>query len=175
MPIPSRATSLSRSIVSSIPWSSVFPSSSATSETSIDYSGWSSSYRPEAGVVNFYQLRDTLMAHVDQSEVDTVKPLISISLGESAIFLLGSETRDEIPLPLLLRSGDVVVMSGQSRRVFHGVPRIVEGMMREGLLLDSESHDGSEVWQGCEDSREIEDFIKGTRINVNVRHVFSKP
>lgn len=31
------------------------------------------------GVINFYQLRDSLTAHVDQSEVDAVRPLVSFS------------------------------------------------------------------------------------------------
>ena len=166
MPMPALITSLTSRIISSIPWSAVIPCSaqSTNSDESSDhafpYSRWATSYRPEAGVVNFYQARDTLTAHVDQSEVDAVKPLVSVSLGESAIFLLGAESRDEIPLPLLLQSGDVVVMSGPSRRVFHGVPRVVEGAMRADLL------DG---WEGAE---QIVSFMRGTRINVNVRHVY---
>ena len=166
MPMPALITSLTSRIISSIPWPAVYHSSSTASapvssdnRTSV-YTSWATSYRPEAGVVNFYQARDTLTAHVDQSEVDAVKPLVSISLGESAIFLLGTESRDDIPLPLLLQSGDVVVMSGPSRRVFHGVPRIVEGAVRADLL------DG---WEGA---GEIVRFMQGTRINVNVRHVY---
>lgn len=166
MPMPALITSLTSCIISSIPWSAVFPSPSTPSALPSDdnrasmYTSWATSYRTEAGVVNLYQARDTLTAHVDQSEVDAVKPLVSISLGESAIFLLGTESRDEIPLPLLLQSGDVVVMSGPSRRVFHGVPRVVEGAMRADLL------DG---WEGAE---EMVKFMRGTRINVNVRHVY---
>ena len=34
---------------------------------------------PDAGIVNFYQEKDTLMAHVDRSEVCATSPLVSIS------------------------------------------------------------------------------------------------
>ena len=34
---------------------------------------------PDTGIVNFYQTRDTLMGHVDRSELDPYRPLISIS------------------------------------------------------------------------------------------------
>ncbi|CAG8819364.1 17028_t:CDS:1, partial [Racocetra fulgida] len=34
-------------------------------------------WKPEAGVVNYYQLKDNLMAHVDRSEINMDAPLIS--------------------------------------------------------------------------------------------------
>lgn len=34
---------------------------------------------PDAGIVNFYQTKDTLMGHVDRSEVCATSPLVSIS------------------------------------------------------------------------------------------------
>lgn len=37
------------------------------------------SLEPDAGIVNFYQEKDTLMAHVDRSEVCATSPLVSIS------------------------------------------------------------------------------------------------
>lgn len=79
------------------------------------------------------------MAHVDRSEVCATSPLVSISyvsclrsrwscrsldfirLGCAAVFLIGGNTRDVEPLALLLRSGDVVIMSGPGcRRAYHG-------------------------------------------------------
>lgn len=45
----------------------------------------------------------------------------TISLGNAAIFLIGGVTRDVEPTPILLRSGDVVIMSGpECRRAYHG-------------------------------------------------------
>ncbi|OBZ75919.1 Alpha-ketoglutarate-dependent dioxygenase alkB, partial [Grifola frondosa] len=92
-----------------------------------DWALWDSTYEPDAGIVNFYQTKDTLMAHVDRSEVCATSPLVSISLGCAAVFLIGGLTRDVEPIPILLRSGDVVIMSGPAcRRAYHGVPRILE-------------------------------------------------
>ena len=47
--------------------------------------------------------------------------IIFFSLGNSAIFLIGGLTRSIEPVPILLRSGDIVVMSGPGcRRAYHG-------------------------------------------------------
>ena len=155
MPMPASITRLSSEIVQSIPWTDVL------GRTSGGTANLAFEYRPEAGVVNFYQFRDSLTAHVDQSEVDAIKPLVSISLGPSAIFLVGGTTRDEQPIPLLLQSGDVVVMSGPSRRIFHGVPRIRDDVAFDGLDQSLRRNEPS-----------MADFMRSTRINVNVRHVF---
>jgi len=89
---------------------------------------------PDAGIVNSYQEKDTLMGHVDRSELSSTTPLVSISLGNAAVFLIGGLTRDIEPIPLLLRSGDVVIMSGPAcRREYHGVPRILEGTLPDHL------------------------------------------
>lgn len=42
------------------------------------------------------------------------------SLGHAAIFLLGTETRQTVPIPIILRSGDVFIMSGLGRKRYHG-------------------------------------------------------
>ena len=43
------------------------------------------------------------------------------SLGNAAVFLIGGKTRDVEPIPLILRSGDVIIMSGpECRRAYHG-------------------------------------------------------
>jgi len=114
--------------------------------------------------VNYYQLKDSLTGHVDQSEPDAEKPLISISLGHSSIFLIGGPTRDEAPLSLLLRSGDVVIMCGKKgRRRFHGLPRVIPDSLPDHLTSES----GDVEW------RDIGVWLGGgARVNVNVRQVF---
>lgn len=42
------------------------------------------------------------------------------SLGCKAIFLLGGKSRNDQPLAMFLRSGDIVLMSGEARERFHG-------------------------------------------------------
>lgn len=123
---------------------------------------WKTNYRPEAGVINFYQYRDALTAHIDHSEVCTDAPLISLSVGQACMFLI-SASRDEEPLALKLESGDGLIMAGPSRRYFHGVPRIIEESLP--VWLQSSSHHSPlppwALW-----------FQKGGRINLNVRQVF---
>lgn len=43
-----------------------------------------------------------------------------ISLGCKAIFLLGGKSREDVPIAMFLRSGDVVLMAGEARECFHG-------------------------------------------------------
>uniref|UniRef100_A0A251S3J8 Putative alkylated DNA repair protein AlkB n=1 Tax=Helianthus annuus TaxID=4232 RepID=A0A251S3J8_HELAN len=57
--------------------------------------------------------------------LDSGLPVVSVSIGYSAEFLYG-HTRDENKLEkVLLESGDVLIFGGKSRRIFHGVRRIL--------------------------------------------------
>lgn len=87
------------------------------------------------------------------------------SLGNAAIFLIGGLTRDVVPTPILLRSGDIVVMSGPScRRAYHGVPRILEGTMP--AYLDEGNIVAGDSWAP------YARYMHTARININVRQVF---
>ncbi|CAL1703646.1 unnamed protein product [Somion occarium] len=155
--------------VSTVPWAEVHGNTQNADGWSDDehWSTWNDSYEPDAGIVNFYQTKDTLMAHVDRSEVCATSPLVSISLGCAAVFLMGGLTRDVEPIPILLRSGDVVIMSGpQCRRAYHGVPRILEDTL-PALF-------GSTRIQEDKDWPLYEEYMRTTRININVRQVFPK-
>ena len=48
------------------------------------------------------------------------------SFGQSAIFLIGGHTKKEKPVALLLNSGDIVVMSAESRLAYHAVPKVIQ-------------------------------------------------
>ena len=50
----------------------------------------------------------------------TIYFLFHSSLGCKAIFLLGGKSRNDKPLAMFLRSGDIVLMSGEARERFHG-------------------------------------------------------
>ncbi|KAG5646649.1 hypothetical protein DXG03_002639 [Asterophora parasitica] len=153
--IDPRPRNLCRDAVAAVNWEMVYADAD---------SDWGDGEpEPDAGIVNFYQTKDTLMAHVDRSEVCATSPLVSISLGNAAVFLIGGNTRDSEPVPILLRSGDVVIMSGPNcRRAYHGVPRILEGTLPPHL----ESRDPK--W------KPYEAYMRSTRININVRQVFPK-
>jgi len=122
-------------------------------------------FKPEAAIVNYYGPSDMLGGHVDDMEADWTKPIVSISLGCKCIFLLGGKTRDEVPTAMFLRSGDIVLMAGEAREHFHGVPRIfTESDQQEISALVSQL--------SVEDDCFILDYIKNSRININIRQVY---
>ncbi|RKP39946.1 hypothetical protein BJ085DRAFT_14681 [Dimargaris cristalligena] len=123
-------------------------------------------FKPEAGVINYYQARDSLMAHVDRSEINMTAPLVSLSLGNTAIFVIGDESRDTEPIALYLRSGDIVCMCGPRRKAFHGIPRIIENTLPD-YLASSET-----VLAEDPDWSLFGDYMQNARLNVNVRQVF---
>jgi len=82
----------------------------------------------DMAICNLYHLQrpsDRLGGHQDNVESDLSLPLVSISLGASGIFLLGGNSRKDVPTVILLRAGDCMVMSGRSRRYFHGLPTVL--------------------------------------------------
>jgi alkylated DNA repair protein (DNA oxidative demethylase) len=74
--------------------------------------------------------------HQDKDErretLEAGVPIVSVSLGDTARFVLGGLTRREPTRPILLRSGDVFVMGGPARLRFHGVTRILPGTAPPG-------------------------------------------
>ncbi|KAH6580298.1 hypothetical protein BASA50_004316 [Batrachochytrium salamandrivorans] len=123
----------------------------------------SQEWRAEAGIINWYHPGDSLMSHQDRSEIDSVAPLVSVSVGLSAVFLVApGATRDATPVALQLDSGDVVVLSGSARRVFHGVPLVMANTC-PSYLLDG---DEDEEWSS------YSKWMDHSRLNINVRQVF---
>lgn len=85
---------------------------------------------PQACLVNLYAERARMGLHVDADESARDAPVVSISLGDRALFRLGGEARGEPTSSMRLASGDVVVLGGRSRRAYHGVDRIYPGSSR---------------------------------------------
>lgn len=82
---------------------------------------------PEACLVNWYKPGCKLGLHIDSDEDARDAPVVSISLGDDALFRLGGPSRKDPTRSFRLHSGDVVVLGGASRRFFHGVDRIYPG------------------------------------------------
>lgn len=80
------------------------------------------------------------------------------SFGQSAVFLVGGETMNDSVTPLLVHSGDIVVMSGQARRCYHGVPRIVPALIKPWT---------DDTWENTPCGR----YLDSSRINMNIRQV----
>ncbi len=87
-------------------------------------------YNPEAVIINYYADNNYMGGHLDDGEPDQVHPIISFSLGLSCVFLIGGETKDIEPLAVRLNSGDLCVMSQESRRCFHGVPKVMKNSFK---------------------------------------------
>lgn len=82
---------------------------------------------PEACLVNHYREGARLGLHRDEDEKEFAAPVVSISLGDTAIFRIGGTERSGKTETLKLSSGDVLVMGGASRLRYHGIDRVLSG------------------------------------------------
>ncbi len=85
---------------------------------------------PECCLVNLYREGARMGLHQDRDEVELGAPVVSISLGDSAVFRVGGTSRRGRTVAMTLASGDVVVMGGAARLCFHGIDRVRPGSSR---------------------------------------------
>ncbi|MBX9745402.1 MAG: alpha-ketoglutarate-dependent dioxygenase AlkB [Hyphomonadaceae bacterium] len=85
---------------------------------------------PEACLVNYYESDARMGLHVDSDEEDWDAPVLSISLGDTALFRIGGAVRSDPTHSVRLTSGDVCLLGGPSRRAYHGVDRVLPGTSR---------------------------------------------
>jgi DNA alkylation damage repair protein AlkB len=161
------------------------------------------SFEPEAGIVNFFHVTpheeggdrrvskagkgNTMGGHKDDSELATDKPVISMSLGCSAVFLIGGGERSVEPIPLLLRSGDVILMGGESRLAIHGIACVIPHTCPPDLFGASSSTASASATSApalcpcpgsvgeAGEAAEEEAFQRVSdcmRVNINVRQVY---
>lgn len=93
--------------------------------------GWPSP--PDACLVNLYDPGARMGLHQDRDEADLTAPVLSVSLGDAAVFRIapaeGGRSR-----AIRLASGDVCMLSGPARLARHGIDRVLGGS--SGLLPD---------------------------------------
>lgn len=82
---------------------------------------------PEACLINRYEGSAKLGLHRDEDEDDKTTPVLSISLGDTAIFRVGGLRRRDPTTRISLGSGDVVILGRAARLAYHGVDRIAAG------------------------------------------------
>ncbi|XP_042356312.1 nucleic acid dioxygenase ALKBH1 [Plectropomus leopardus] len=135
-------------------------------------------FNAQAGILNYYKTDSSLGIHVDESELDHSRPLLSFSFGQSAIFLLGGIRKQDPVTAMYMHSGDVMVMSGQSRLLYHAVPCIIPApkgpaaLEVEGCSLASSLPDSTVVEPvSVEDWAVCSRYIQSSRLNVTVRQV----
>ena len=85
---------------------------------------------PDSCLVNLYRADARIGLHQDADEADFDVPVLSISLGDTAVFRLGGLSRGDPTRTLRLASGDVCRLGGAARRAYHGVDRILTGSSR---------------------------------------------
>ena len=91
--------------------------------------GASSSFAPDAAIINWYDQDATLGLHQDKGEADGAiargSPVITVSLGDSALFRFGNTvTRGKPYRDVTLESGDLFVFGGPSRMAYHGIMKL---------------------------------------------------
>jgi alkylated DNA repair protein (DNA oxidative demethylase) len=78
-------------------------------------------FAPDACLVNRYEPGARLSLHQDKDERDFSDPIVSVSFGLPAVFLLGGLRRGDPLRRVPLSHGDVVVWGGPARLRYHGV------------------------------------------------------
>ncbi|CAJ0579534.1 unnamed protein product, partial [Mesorhabditis spiculigera] len=119
----------------------------------------------DAAIVNYYPPKSTLSPHQDRSERDLTRALVSVSFGQSAVYLTGGTSLDDPILPIWLHSGDVLVMHADQRLVYHAVPCIVSTRKFDGATNKGKAE------ENVEEDKELLDYANTSRVNITIRQV----
>ena len=92
-----------------------------------DLTGWPEP--PDACLVNLYREEARMGLHQDRDEADLGAPVLSISLGDTAVFRIGPAGKGPTR-SLKLASGDVCALTGPARLARHGIDRLLTGSSR---------------------------------------------
>lgn len=84
---------------------------------------------PDCCLINFYGEAAKMGMHrdADEGEAAFAAPVVSISLGDPAVFRMGGVERGGKTEKVTLESGDVMVMGGPARLAYHGVDKVLFG------------------------------------------------
>ena len=81
---------------------------------------------PDACLVNLYRGEAKMGLHQDRDEADLSAPVLSVSLGDTAVFRIGPAEGGKTQ-SLKLASGDVCALTGPARLARHGIDRLLAG------------------------------------------------
>lgn len=82
---------------------------------------------PECCLVNLYRDGARMGLHQDKDEQAADAPVLSVSLGDEALFRIGGTSRRGPTKSFRLRSGDVLTFGGPARLAYHGIDRVLAG------------------------------------------------
>ena len=85
---------------------------------------------PECCLVNLYRGPAKMGLHQDKDEAALGAPVLSVSLGDDALFRIGGTRRKDATRSLKLGSGDVLIFGGPARLAYHGIDRVMAGTSR---------------------------------------------
>lgn len=85
------------------------------------------SHPPDACLINFYESSARMGLHQDKDEEELDAPVVSLSLGDTALFRYGGLERKDPTRSIRLKSGDAIVFGGPARLVYHGIDRLIPG------------------------------------------------
>ena len=108
------------------PWPEMPSSWLALAQTAASRCGFDR-LEPDVCLINRYVAGSRLGAHQDRDEGDFNHPIVSVSIGLPATFLLYGHSRGGRAERIRLHDGDIVVFGGPSRMVYHGV-----GVLKDG-------------------------------------------
>src|SRR5262249_14521024 len=80
---------------------------------------------PECCLVNLYRDGARMGLHQDRDEQAANAPVVSVSLGDEAVFRIGGDTHKGPTRTVKLLSGDVLKFGGPARSAFHGIDRVI--------------------------------------------------
>jgi len=85
---------------------------------------------PDCCLINLYRKGAKMGLHQDRDEKDFEAPVVGVSLGDDALFRIGSAARGGRTQSVTLASGDVILFGGVARLAYHGIDRIKPGSSR---------------------------------------------
>jgi alkylated DNA repair protein (DNA oxidative demethylase) len=85
---------------------------------------------PDCCLVNLYRGGARMGLHQDRDEAALDAPVLSVSLGDDAVFRFGGTVRKGATRSVTLGSGDVLMFGGPARLMFHGIDRVIAGSSR---------------------------------------------
>jgi alkylated DNA repair protein (DNA oxidative demethylase) len=91
-------------------------------------------FTPDACLINRYHIGLAMGRHQDKDEKHKNWPIVSISLGLSAVFQIYPTQVNCAPINVLLEDGDVLILSGPARHYPHGVKPIKADLLQPKLL-----------------------------------------
>lgn len=103
-----------------LPWPAMPNSFKSLAHRAAAISGFEN-FAPDACLINSYQIGAKMGLHQDKDEQDFTQPIVSVSLGISAVFQMGGLARSDKALKFTLHHGDVLVWGREARLRFHGV------------------------------------------------------